>query len=75
MRHYIQASNRWSEDKTMHTKDQILAALDLAIADHQVTAGSGTDWEFISELRAAKTIISRATVTSVPVDLTTATEA
>lgn len=49
------------------TKQQILAALELAIDDHKAFAGKfGVDWEFIAGLRAAATIVQAASVVAVP---------
>jgi hypothetical protein len=49
------------------TKKEILSALELAIADHKATAGTFcVDWEFITALRGAITIVQASKTTKVP---------
>lgn len=47
-------------------KQEIIDALDLAIADHQAFAGQHVDWSFVDALRAARTIVEVAPEVPVP---------
>lgn len=51
----------------MKTKQEIVAALELAIADHKATAKSCTDWDFIESLLAARAIVEAAENRSYPI--------
>lgn len=50
----------------MNTKKQIIDALRLAVRDHQATAGSFCDHDFVSCLRDAEDIVAAAPEVSVP---------
>lgn len=47
-------------------KQEILDALDLAIADHKAVAGSAVDWGFVAALRAAGRIVDAAPEVMIP---------
>lgn len=47
-------------------KQEILAALDLAIADHKTFAANLVDWDFVSALQAAKSVVADAPEVLIP---------
>lgn len=37
--------------------EEIIAAIELAIADHRASAGQLTDWKFVGQLREAQRLL------------------